>query len=138
MLVNAFIGHIQQPTDSEVDTQLGAAKPLWDELLSALASDYHLDQREWTSYSPKAGWALKLKYRQRNILYLAPCRGCFQASLILGDRGVNAARQALPSRAVKLIDHAKRYPEGTGIRIEVKRPSDLQFVKTLVKVKLEN
>jgi hypothetical protein len=37
-----------------------------------------------------------------------------------------------------LIDSAKKYPEGTGIRVEVKRPKDLATVKNLAVIKVEN
>ena len=57
-----------------------AAKPylrfdesLWNELLAALA----LPIQEWNSYSPKAGWSLKLKLGKRTIVYLAPARAAF-------------------------------------------------------------
>ena len=68
MSPNAFIGRTLPPTDDELSAQLGAARVLWDELLAQLA----LPIQEWHSYSPKAGWSLKLILKKRTILYLAP------------------------------------------------------------------
>ena len=135
MSPNAFIGRTKPPTDEELSTELGAARALWDELLTELA----LPIQEWNSYSPKAGWSLKLKLKKRTILYLAPCHGSFRVAFILGAKAVEAARQSKLSKALlKIIDEAPRYPEGTGVRLEIAAHKDLAAVKKLAEVKLAN
>jgi hypothetical protein len=135
MSPNAFIGRTEHPTDEELSTELGAARALWDELITELA----LPIQEWNSYSPKAGWSLKLKLKKRTILYLAPCRGKFRVAFVLGAKAVEAARQLKLSKAVlKIIDEAPRYPEGTGVRLEIVARKDLAAVKKLAEVKLAN
>jgi hypothetical protein len=135
MSPNAFIGSAQPPTDDELSVQLGAARALWDELLTLLA----LPVREWHSYSPKAGWSLKLKLGKRTIVYLAPCHGSFRVAFVLGAKAVEAARQCeLPKAVIKIIDEAPRYAEGTGVRLEIKARKDLAAVKKLADVKLAN
>lgn len=138
MPANAFVGRTKPPADDELAAELGGAKAHWDQLLADLEKEFEL-AREWNSYSPKAGWALRLKREKRNIVYLSPCRECFLASFALGDRAVAAAREAkLPKLIVKLIDEAKRHAEGTAVRIEVKGAKDLVAVRKLVGIKLEH
>jgi hypothetical protein len=135
MSPNAFIGRTKPPTDEELSTELGAARALWDELLTELA----LPIQEWNSYSPKAGWSMKLKLKKRTILYLAPCHGSFRAAFVLGDKAMEAARQLkLPKAVLKIMDEAPRYPEGTGVRLEIAARKDLAAVKKLAEVKLAN
>jgi hypothetical protein len=135
MSPNAFIGRTKPPTDEELSTELGAARALWDELLTELA----LPIQEWNSYSPKAGWSLKLKLKKRTIVYLAPCHGSFRVAFVLGDKAMEAARQLkLPKAVLKIIDEAPRYPEGTGVRLEIAARKDLAAVKKLAEVKLAN
>ena len=135
MSPNAFIGRTKPPTDEELSTELGAARALWDELLTELA----LSIQEWNSYSPKAGWSLKLKLKKRTIVYLAPCHGSFRVAFVLGDKAMAAARQLkLPKAVLKIIDEAPRYPEGTGVRLEIAARKDLAAVKKLAEVKLAN
>jgi hypothetical protein len=59
---NAFIGKAKLPTIEEVAAALGPAAKVWHELVDWFAGQKVVDQ-EWNSYSPKAGWALRLKYR---------------------------------------------------------------------------
>ena len=137
MLPNAFIGKSKQPADAELAAALGDAKELWDELLGELADKHNLTVREWNSYSPKAGWSLRLKRKGRNILYLGPCPGAFRVAFVLGDKAVAAARQSdLPQSIIRIINAAKRYPEGTAVRLEIKQAKDIGIVTRLAGIKL--
>ena len=101
--------------------------------------DLKLDTAEWHSSSVKLGWSLRLQVKKRNIVYLGPRGGCFLAAFALGDRAVAVARKSeLPARVIKLIAEAKRYAEGTAVRIEVRDAADVHVVKLLARIKLEN
>ena len=138
MIPNAFIGRPEAPTDSDLAVELGPAKALWDQLVVDLAGEFDLTGQEWKSYSPKHGWSLRLQRGKRNILYLSPFRGCFRVAFILGDRAVDAARSSGFEPILRLLDGAERYPEGTGIRLDVTGPDELAVIKRLAKIKLEN
>ena len=135
--VNAFVGRRETPADRDVTAVLGKTKGAWDRLLAELTQEFGLEEREWNSYSPKAGWSLRLKKRGRNILYLSPGRKCFMAALILGDRAIQAARaNGLPRAVNQLLDRATKYPEGWGIRLRVSGATQLGVLKRLVQLKL--
>ena len=135
---NAFVGHAAKPTTEELTAALGPTASIWNQLVANMA-ELGLTIQEWNSYSIKAGWALRLKLKKRNILYMAPCKGCFRVAFILGDRAVEAARESkLPKSIVKAIEDAPRYPEGTGLRLLVKRVSDLPPIRKLAAIKLAN
>lgn len=136
---NAFLGKTEQPTEKEVANALGQAAPAWNELLEWLREEEKLTEAEWNSYSPKYGWALRVKRKKRNIVYLAPGSGCFRVSFILGDKAVAAARASkLPKTVLKALDEAPKYPEGTGLRLLVSKPKDLPPIQRLTEVKLAN
>jgi hypothetical protein len=140
MQENAFIGKTAQPTEQELASVLGpSSTKLWDQLVTSITEECGITHQEWNSYSPKAGWALRLKRKKRNIVYLAPCQGGFQVSLILGDKAMKIVRNMeLPVAVAKIIQEAPKYPEGSALRLEIKRSADLKAVKALAKVKVEN
>jgi len=139
MVANAFVGKLVKPTESQLAATLGATKKLWDTLIHDVSEQLGLDGQEWNSYSPKAGWSLRLKRGKRNILYMSPLRCSFQVALILGDKAIKAARQSdPPKRALKLIAEAPRYPEGTGLRLQVAKKEDLPIIKSLAAIKVQN
>lgn len=127
-----------EPTVRELAVALGAAKVLWDQLVDELAKEHKLT-REWNTYSIKAGWSLRLKGEARNIVYLSPSQNDFMASFALSDKAMRAARASKVSgHALTIITDAKKYAEGTAVRIAVNGPRDVAVVKRLAKIKLEN
>ena len=139
MSPNAFIGKAEKPTDGELTAALGPARATWDQLLADLDREYGANVHEWNSYSPKAGWSLRVKRKERTIVWLGPREGSFIAAFILGDKAMRAARASkLPQRIVKAMKEAQKYPEGTGVRITMKTPKDIAAVKTLAAIKIEN
>jgi hypothetical protein len=139
MVPNAFIGRAERPADADLAKALGPVKLIWDGLLADLAAKHGVADQEWSSYSLKAGWSLRLKRGKRTIVWMAPCEGCFRVAFVLGDKALLAARQSgLSARALRALDDAKRYPEGTGVRLLISGPKDIPAVKKLVVVKLEN
>jgi hypothetical protein len=137
VLPNAFIGATRKPTEKQLAGALGPAKGVWDRLLTDLASQFGVTGQEWKSYSPKAGWGLRVLRGKRTILWLAPCPGAIRAAVILGDRAVQAARASkLPKRVLRVIETATRYPEGTAVRIEFKSAKDIGTISRLAEIKL--
>jgi hypothetical protein len=135
---NAFIGKATLPTEHEVSAALGSTAEVWKQLVNWLAEQGVADQ-EWKSSSPKYGWSLRMKLKKRTIVYLGPCNGCFRAAFVLGDRAVAAARKSdLSKTALKLLDEAPRYAEGTGVRLMVRASEDLADVRQLAIIKLAN
>jgi hypothetical protein len=138
MSLNAFIGKTEQPTEAEVGVALGKVKAVWDELIADLAA-LDVSIPEWRSYSAKAGWSLRLKRGKRTIVWMSPCEGCLRVAFILGGKAVAAARQGGVSKQVlALIDSGEKYPEGTGVRLEMTSAKDIPTVMKLAEIKLRN
>lgn len=139
MLENAFIGKAKQPTAKELATELGPTTQLWNDLIAGITKECGITEQEWNSPYPKYGWSLRLKRKKRNIVYLGPCHGCFRVALVLGDKAMTVARKLdLPKEIAKIVETAPHYPEGNAIRVEITREADLEPVKKLAKVKVEN
>jgi hypothetical protein len=136
--VNAFIGKTARPAEKEVAVAVGSTAALWKQLVEWMA-EQGAAESEWNSSGAKYGWLLRLKVKNRNIVYLSPCEGCFRASFALGDKAVAAARKSdLPKSTLKIIDEAPRYAEGTGVRLMVKAAKDLAAIKKLALIKMAN
>jgi hypothetical protein len=136
MLPNAFIGKSKKPTDAELAAALGDAKALWDQLVAELAAEHGL-KGEWKFYSIKMGWSFRLKRKERNIVHFGPFRGGFQVLLIFGDKAMAAVRETrLPQRIKKILKEAPQYPEGTGVRLEIKKANDIEVLMQLAAIKL--
>lgn len=139
-VLNAFIGKPDRPTQAELSAALGHAAPLWDELIDEVGEDAGTLSEEWKGiYVNKYGWSLRLKKKGRNIVYLGPCNGCFRVGFALSDKAVEAAKHArLPKAVAQALATAPHYPEGTGLRLLVKKSGDLPAIRKLAQIKLAN
>ena len=139
MSTNAFVGKKEEPLDADLTEALGPVKPAWDQFLADLAQEHGVNIHEWKCYSPKTGWALRVKRKARTIVWLSPSEGFFNVLFILGNKAMRAAQQVkFPQRVVKVMNDAPKYPEGTGVRLNVKSSKDLETLKKLAALKLAN
>jgi len=136
---NAFIGHTAKPSSLEVAIALGASAISWTQLIDWLADVHDVLVHEWKSDSLRYGWSLRLKKKDRTIVYLAPCQGCFRVSFVLGPRAMEIVHATqFPPAVQQAIAEAPHYAEGTGIRLIVHKPTDLLPIRTLAEIKLAN
>ncbi len=68
---------------------------------------------------------------------MTPCKGYFLASFALGEKAVKAAHESdLPASVLAVIDGAKKYAEGRGVRLEVRSAEDVRNIEKLAVVKM--
>ncbi len=73
------------------------------------------------------------------VLYMTPGRGSFLASFALGEKAVRAAHASgLPRPVLDVVDAARVYAEGRGVRLEVRTADDVVNVEALAAVKMAN
>jgi len=139
MTLSAFKDKSRPPQDDDLAVTLGNVFVLWNELKRLIASKFTPLSTEWGFASKKTGWGLRLKGEKRTILYMTPCEGYFLASFALGEKAVKAAHESdLPASVLEVIDSAKKYAEGRGVRLEVRRAEDVHSVQKLAVIKMTN
>lgn len=128
----------RKPADDDLAV-LGDRLVDWRNLVALIVGDFEGTTSEWVYSGKNHGWALRLKRKDRAIVYLAPGHGEFRASLALGERAVAAARDSdLPQSVVNAIDQAPKYAEGRGVRIVVEGSEDVQSVVRLARIKMDH
>ncbi|MDD4857304.1 MAG: DUF3788 domain-containing protein [Candidatus Krumholzibacteria bacterium] len=126
-----------RPNQETLSKTLGKASALWGDLLTYLASEYEPLTEDWHFPGKNYGWGLRVKQKKRTILYMTPCAGHFLVSFALGEKAVRAAHESrLSDSVLKLIDDARQYAEGRGVRIEVRNRGDVEEIKRLAAIKM--
>ena len=137
MALSAFDDKARKPGPTALATALGRTSSAWNKLKAYLAAEYAPLSEEWKYYGQKYGWTLQLKQKKRTVLYMTPCLRHFIVGVVLGERAVRTARKSdLPEWVVDMINRATKYVEGRGIRLEIKRQSDLAVVEKLAAIKM--
>lgn len=122
------------PDDKALAKGLGASKALWYAIVAHISAEYAPITEAWGFYK---AWSLRLKRKDRTVLYLLPGEGGFRCAFVFGAKATEAARKAkLPKAVLKAIDEAPVYAEGRGFRFDVRTARDVAAVKTLAAVKM--
>lgn len=137
MAVSAFDDKSKVPKAKDLKMVLGRTSTHWKNLITFLKTEYAPLDAAWKFYTKDWGWTLQLKQKKRTILYMTPSKKFFFVGFVLGDKAVKAAHDStLPKSVLTIIDEAKKYVEGRGVRIEVRNKKDCDVVKTLAAVKM--
>lgn len=137
MALSFFDDKSVPPSDGALQTALGATTGLWGELIRRIALRFPPLEEVWGYSSKSSGWGLRLKHRERTVLYMTPCKDYFLASFALGEKAVKAAQDSrLPRAVLNVIDRAPRYAEGRGVRLEIRKTRDLAAVETIAVAKM--
>jgi hypothetical protein len=139
MALSALIDKSHEPTDEDLRDVLGKAYEVWSQLISAVAEQIGPISQAWGFTSKSTGWGLRLRQKDRIILYMTPQTGKFLASFAFGEKAVAAAKLiTMSTDLLAAIDAAPRYAEGRGVRIEVSRKRQVPDLAILAKIKSEN
>jgi len=134
--LSCFGDRSRPPAEPELRRALGPSAALWRGLIEHAAAAYPPIEEHWNHAGAKFGWSLRLKQRDRVLLYLIPQTGRFLAGIVLGDRALAAARETgLPATVLAALAAAPRYAEGTGLRLPVASPTDLDAIQRLLAFK---
>jgi hypothetical protein len=139
MALSAFDDKSKKPGTGELERILGRTSAHWNSLKTHIAAEYPPLDDTWNFAGAKYGWSLRLKQKKRTVLYMTPCKKHFLVGLVLGEKAVRAAHDSsLPGTILKVIDEARKYAEGRGIRIEVRNKGVLKSIKELAAIKMAN
>ena len=137
MSLSAIPASPSPPGPEELRVVLGAATEAWEGLLARVSAAHPLVAPAWACAGAKSGWSMRLKLKDRILLYLIPQEGQFLLGVVLGERAARAAAVAsIPASVLALIDAAPRYAEGLGIRVPIQGLDDLATAQALLQLKL--
>jgi len=136
LALSAFADKARKPTDDDLRFVLGKAHEAWARLIELVTARIDQILPVWGFTSEVTGWGLRLKRKGRVILYMTPRKGHFLVSFALGEKAVAAAHaRKLSASLLKAIDAAPKYPEGRGVRLEVRQIRDVSALATLAEIK---
>ena len=137
MALSIFDDKSQQPSPDEVRQVLGDTAVWWEEIVSHVTRTHPPITELWNHAGAKYGWSLRLKQKDRVVLYLTPQKGSFLAGVVLGEKAAQAAHdERAPAAVLAAIEGAPKYAEGRGIRLPVTTAEDVATVLELVSLKM--
>ncbi len=139
MAASVFDDKAAKPTNQKLARALGKSNGLWKEIKKNLKGEYGELTEEWKFYGQKSGWILKTLRKKRNLFFFIPLDSSFGVSFVFGDKAVAVVEKSdLPQKLVTTLKNARKYAEGRGLKIDIKNSADVEYVKKLVEIKVNN
>jgi len=137
MAENVFTDKTIKPTDQLLSETLGTTYKYWDEIRTSLRKEYGELIEEWKYYGVKYGWSLKLLLKKRNLFFFTAYNKYFTIGFVFGDKAVSAIEKSdLPKNIIEKIINAKKFAEGRGFRLEIRKHGDIRHIEKLVDIKV--
>lgn len=129
---------VDAPDEAVLNAWLGKASKLWVSLILTVQEQYASVTQEWRpSKTLEFGRYAILRQKDRTLLYLLPDKGGFRISVVLGERAYGLAMATdLRSDLKSLLQKAKPYAEGRGIRFSMQNSGDTAEILTLMACKM--
>jgi signal transduction histidine kinase len=128
-----------QPDNYSLAQVLGENRNFWEAMKQHIREKHGDVIEQWKFYSTKYGWTLKTLLKKRNLFFFTPLDGYFRIGFVFGDKAVAVIENSdLPGDIINELKNARKYAEGRGIAIEVKNQGDVENVKKLIDIKINN
>jgi predicted restriction endonuclease len=139
MIMDLIDDNLATPSLELMEEKIGKNYKIFDSILKYLNENYEGIHIQWKHYGEKYGWTLKVFLKKRNLFFITPREGYFNISFVFGDKAVEKVKESDIAHDIKeLLHQAKKYVEGTGIKLEVKSREDLLAILILIEIKIEN
>lgn len=139
MAASVFDDKNKKPNDKMLKKALGKTYKLWEEIKKHLSEEYGELTENWKFYNQKSGWLLKTLKKKRNLFFFIPVKGFFKITFIFGDKAVRSVMESgLPDSIKTTLKNARKYMEGRGLQIEVGSAKEVEIVKKLIEIKINN
>lgn len=139
MSSSIFSDKLIKPDKQNLVEALQNTYKLWEEIRKYIRSEFGETVEEWKYYNSKIGWTLKSLNKKRNLFFFIPCDKYFKISFAFGEKAVTEIEKSnLPDKIIEEIKNARKYMEGRGLRVEVKKRKDVDIIKKLVDIKIKN
>lgn len=139
MDISIFTDKTVEPTQKDLQKELGSLYPLWEQIAESVREKYPNPKEEWNYPGKKYGWSFRLKDKRRAIIYLLPRKNFFKVAFVFGQKATDQIMASNITQVIKEdLANAKKYVEGRGVSIEVHNSDLLSDINQLIDTKLAN
>jgi hypothetical protein len=139
MSASIFNDKSAPPDEKQVAESLDKAYDLWGAFRTHLTVEYGDIHEEWKHYGKSSGWVLKSLLKKRNLFFFIPLVKSFRINFVFGDKAVAVIEKSdLPEDLKQSLREARKYMEGRGLQVEVSSMADVDLIKVLVAIKINN
>ena len=126
----------EYPDDEVLIRYLGKVKDTWDSFINFLNESYPSFSREWRYYRDGKSWLYKITKKKKTICWVSVYHNKFKTTFYFPDRAEDLITASkLKKEYIDQFVHGKRYGKTRGLTVDIKKSTDLNATKALIKIK---
>jgi len=127
----------QFPTEEVIFSHIGISKRHWESIFQHIHNNHPDFSEQWRYYNDGKSWLLKVTRKSKTIFWLSIWKGLFRITFYFGDKAEPAIMESSISDKLKEeFKNGKRYGKIRGITLIVNNNKVIEYVKTLIIIKL--
>lgn len=127
------------PTEEIIFSHINKAKTHWLSLFEYIKSNYNDLNPEWRFYNDGKSWLMKVFKKTKTVFWLSVKKNLFSVTFYFTDKTEKEIFNSSISDELKEnFKNCKRFNKIRAITVIVKSKKDVQFVKTLIEIKLNS
>jgi len=135
MAISYFVDKSHPPLTEEVDKALGAARPLWTQIVEYIAANYSMTG-DMTYGGKNFGWNLWYRKSGKSLASLYPQENAFIAQVVLGREQVEKALAlTLGENVRRVLNETPSLHDGRWLFIKITSETDVTDVEQLILLK---
>lgn len=132
-----FMEKTVTPTEESLKLHLGDRFQYWVKIEDYVFKKYPKGEAGWNFSGKKHGWSFRIKDKRRTIIYFLPRKGYFKVAFVYGQKAFDAIMPSSIAEEIKIeLREAKKYAEGRGIAIPIRKTEILDDIFRLIDIKL--
>jgi hypothetical protein len=125
------------PTEEIIFSHINKAKTHWLSLFEFIKSNPNDLNPEWRYYNDGKSWLMKVLRKTKTVFWLSVKKNSFSVTFYFTDKTEKEIYDSPISDELKdNFKNGKRFGKIRAITVNVKSKKDVQFVKTLIEIKL--
>jgi hypothetical protein len=127
----------QYPTEEIIFSHIGKSKRMWRSVFEYIHTNYPDFSEQWRYYNDGKCWLLKVTRKSKTIFWLSVFKDSFRITFYFSDKAEPAIMESTISDKLKdEFQNGKRYNKIRGITLNFKNQKDIDYTKSLIKIKL--
>lgn len=128
-----------EPTNELIFSIIGDKKILWEQTLSYLYDNNTAISEKWKYYNDGKSWLFRTLKKNKTIFWIKVLEDTFRVAFWFGDKLEPAILESnLPDNLKTGFINAQKYGKIRSIYIDIQDSNDIENVKKLINLKLNN
>ena len=125
------------PSEELIHSIIGKTDTLWDSFFNLIEKEYPDFSKEWRFYNDGKTWLMKVVNKKKTVCWVSILKGAFRTTFYFTDKAEeDIFRSGISDDLIEQFKNGKHYGKIRGLTIKVTRKKDIEYIFSLIPIRL--